>query len=184
MSQLTRNTAAIAIIGPEEPEVGGIGREPLIQCPETAATLVVAALQSRPRTFDQHRAIDDVQVGAPMVTAGARQCRPQQDGLHQGALFQGRRIQQLFVAIQQRPLATELAVPDRQLLLEAAEGGHRPQIQPVVGRRRAHGDQRLAGKRMQGTGQFEGFRNMRPGASRQRQQIQARKIAVLRLHGA
>jgi hypothetical protein len=110
-------------VGTVEAEARHVLVEPRREPLEHAAGRVFLRDQLQAIVRRQGGGIDDVHVRAPVVAAAARQRRPAQDGVDPVRLVEGGRVHGGAGAVEQRPLAAPLAVPDRELPVEVAKTG-------------------------------------------------------------
>ena len=118
-------------------------REPSIEPGERATRRVLRRYQLRSLARGQRGAVIDIEIGAPMMAARARQGRPAEDGLDPFGRRQRQGVERLSLPVEQRPLAAVLAVPDKALTVEVAERGRRFKHDTVLQCRRPHREEGL-----------------------------------------
>ncbi len=107
--------------------------EPLAQVGKPAPLFILPGLQRQPGAGGQTVRVVDVEIGAPVVAAGAGQGAPVQDGVQPLLVAQLQGVDGLAVGIEQGALAAPLAVPDGELALEASPAGGGLQVEAGVG---------------------------------------------------
>src|ERR1700691_257613 len=106
----------------KEAEPGGVRLEPLGKRGEGAGRGVLGRNQLNPVARRQCAAVDEIQVGSPMMAARARQRGPMKNGVDALGRGQAGRLEDPALGIVQRRLPAPFAVPDRELARKVAEG--------------------------------------------------------------
>ena len=99
-----------------------------MQALEDAPAAVFRADELHTVAFRQRRTVDQVQIGTPMMAAGAGQRGPEQDGADARLLVQRTDIHRFTIRSQHRTDAVEFLVPDGELPFEAAEAAGRDEL--------------------------------------------------------
>src|SRR5688572_31215076 len=109
MPRLRMHTAAIGGVGPKEAMISEVRREPLVQAYERPpGELLHGELRA---VIGRHRRpVDDVEIAAPVVTAGAWQGGPDEDRADAGELVQARRFERPPGPVEHGALAAEFGV--------------------------------------------------------------------------
>src|SRR5271165_951163 len=121
MPWLRLDAGAYAAIGAKEAVSGGVDVEPGGERREDSLGAELGLSQLHPIAGRCGLAIEEVQIGAPMVPARARQGRPAQDFGDALRRRQGMYIDELPARTEHRPIAAVFAVPNRELAIEIAK---------------------------------------------------------------
>src|SRR5690606_32398718 len=126
------HAAPILRVGPEKARIAVPSQllvQPAVEVGKYAARCAFASGQSGCRVvISQGGPVEDIQVGAPVMSRGAWQGGPAQNGLHAGPGLQFPDRDWPLRIVKYRAPATRLFVPDQTLALETAKAAGNGQV--------------------------------------------------------
>lgn len=137
-------------VRPEKTEAHHVAIQPPMEAVKYAAGRSLFRQQAHTVAFRHCRAVYDVDLAAPMMSAAAGYRAPANDGVHEFGLTETGMVPDAAVGIIERPLAAILHVPDSLLCSEIAKRAHDPDIEALSRSGIPHRDKwldRLARKR-------------------------------------
>src|SRR3984957_16418957 len=172
MPGLRLHASPISAVGPEEAELRHIVGQPGVEAREWAIARELGRHQARTVVGCNGRAIDDVQIRTPMMTARARKSGPDENGVDESAFVQAAVSQGAAAAVEELTLAQVLRIPDRNLAIKVAEARNDCKLDPDRARSRAHCERLGRRLAVQNTAELGDFPHVRAGAASQLEAIE------------
>src|SRR5882724_1711771 len=139
-------------IGSKKAESGSMHLQPGGERRERSGTRIFFGTELHAIAWREGICVNEVDIGTPVMPAGARKGRPSKNGRNALRRRQLRSVDSAAGGVVQRLLAAELAVPDGKLTIEIAKCAHGLKVEAVRPCRPVQIHERRDRMDMQGTG--------------------------------